>query len=91
MVLEDVFGHGAPLGAPPPDGSGPSPSPRGPQPSPVSADQRAVLGALEGETLTAEEVAERTGLGLGVTLAALTTLELDGAIRRGPGGLHGRV
>lgn len=91
MVLEDVFGDGAPLGAPAPDGSGPSPSPRGPRPSPVSTDQRAVLGALEGETLTAEEVADRTGLGLGVTLAALTTLELDGAIRRGPGGLHGRV
>ncbi|MDA8959717.1 DNA-processing protein DprA [bacterium] len=50
--------------------------------------QRAVLRSLQGETLTAAEVAERTGHDLHLTLAALTTLELDGAVRRGVGGLH---
>ena len=96
MLLDDVFGGGTPLGSPSPGGScnaqpwsgaGPAPAPG----NPVSEDQRVVLDSLQGETLTAEEVAERTGLGLGVTLAALTTLELGGSIRRCPGGLHERT
>ena len=51
--------------------------------------QLAILRALQGETLTPAEVAERAGLDLHVTLAALTGLELDGIVRRGAGGLHG--
>jgi DNA processing protein len=96
MLLEDVFGGGAPLGSAAPDGSGAAQPWTGARPAPASAklvseDQQVVLGSLQGETLTAEEVADRTGLGLGVTLAALTTLELDGSIRRCPGGLHERI
>jgi len=91
MVLEDVFGDGQPFGARASHEPGPAGPPPGPRPGPATPDERAVVESLRGETLTAEEVADRTGLGLGRTLAALTTLELDGAIRRGPGGLHERT
>jgi len=91
MVLEDVFGDGAPFGTGRPQPPDPTRALSTPKPGLDSPDQAAVLDSLMGETLTAEEVAERTGLGLGVTLAALTTLELDGAIRRSPGGLHERT
>lgn len=48
----------------------------------------ALIDALRGETLGAEDIAERIGAGLGATLSQLTTLELRGAIRRCPGGLY---
>ena len=50
--------------------------------------ERSLLAALTGETLSATEIAERTNTELGPTLAALTSLELAGAVRRGPGGLY---
>ena len=46
-----------------------------------------VLRALRGETLSAGEVAGRTGRDLGEVLAELTTLEMDGRVRRMPGGM----
>lgn len=49
-----------------------------------------VLGALEGESLTAAEVADRCEMSLPSSLATLTWLELDGAVRRAPGGLYQR-
>lgn len=98
MLMEDVFGDRAPLALHPAAAAEgldqPQPD-RAPlvrtAPQPDDADQRAVLEALRGETLTASEVEERTGLGLGVVMAVLTTLELDGAILRRPGGLHERA
>lgn len=47
-----------------------------------------VLAGLLGETLRAEELAERIGLDLGAVLALLSELELDGRVVRSPGGLY---
>ena len=47
-----------------------------------------ILAALRGETLTADELAQRLGQGTPETLVALIDLELSGAIARGPGGLY---
>jgi len=47
-----------------------------------------LLATLVGETLTADEVAERLDRPLAPVLAELALLELDGALVRGPGGLY---
>ena len=46
-----------------------------------------LLVALRGETLTADELAQRLGSSTAETLVALVELELSGSIVRGPGGL----
>ncbi len=46
-----------------------------------------LLAALRGETLTADELALRTGGGLSHVLAELVALEIDGRVARSPGGL----
>lgn len=95
MLIEDVYGDRDAFGVLPrrspvaADG-GPAGTARGLF-EPRDPDVQAVFEALRGETLTAEEIADLTGLGLDVILASLTTLELDGAIRRGVGGLHERA
>ena len=74
QLLEDVFGLA--------------------QPATSSAGEEAtdphhpLLAALRGETLSADELAERLGGELAPTLAELARLELDGVLRRGPGGLY---
>lgn len=60
---------------------------RGGVPDEGSESDSVVLRALRGETLSAGEVAEATGRDLGEVLAELTTLEMDGRVRRMPGGL----
>ena len=52
--------------------------------------ESAILEALTGETRTASEVAKAVAREVPETLAALTTLELGGAVRRAPGGLYHR-
>jgi DNA processing protein len=47
----------------------------------------AIVAALTGETLTADEVCVRTGRPLAEVLTRLVELELSGAVARGPGGL----
>ncbi|MFT4537762.1 MAG: DNA processing protein [Planctomycetota bacterium] len=47
-----------------------------------------LLDALQGETLSADELAQRLGWDVGRTLAELANFELDGFLRRGPGGLY---
>lgn len=49
-----------------------------------------LLEALRGETLTADELGERTGQGLADVLTALVELELAGGVVRGVGGLYRR-
>lgn len=80
MLIEDLYGHQA---GDPPDTAG-TPESQG------HADEHLtpLVTALRGETLTAAELAEQTGRDLGETLAHLTTLELDGVVRRCPGGLY---
>lgn len=53
----------------------------GPERSPL-------LAALQGETLTADELAERVGQGIAVVLTELVRLELAERVVRGPGGLY---
>lgn len=55
-------------------------------PSTLEADP--LLDTLRGETLRAEELAERTKAPLPDTLARLAELELGGRIHRAPGGLY---
>jgi DNA processing protein len=45
------------------------------------------LTHLRGETLTADELAERSGVPVSELLARLVELELAGRVARGPGGL----
>lgn len=84
MLLEDVYGlarsaeGGAPAGSP-----GTASLPEG-----LEQVGREVRAALEGESLTAAELSERTGVDLQAVLATLAVLELEGALRRAPGGLH---
>jgi DNA processing protein len=66
---------------PTPDAAAPVES--GPEPT--------LLAALCGETLTADELAERTGLSLPRVLAELVSFELDGRVARSPGGLFRRA
>lgn len=51
----------------------------------------ALHAALEGETLTADELAERTAHEVGEVLTGLVLLELAGFVARGPGGLYHRI
>jgi len=44
-----------------------------------------VFEALDAAGVSADEVARRSGMGVGPTLAALSTLEAGGWVRRGPG------
>jgi len=50
-----------------------------------------LLAALEGETLSADELAERSGSELPQVLVELVQLELRGEVTRGPGGLWRRT
>lgn len=52
--------------------------------------ETAILDVLTGETMTAADVATKVERDVRETLGALTTLELDGAVRRAPGGLYHR-
>jgi DNA processing protein len=52
-----------------------------------SGPEPSLLAALRGETLTADELAERTGLSLPRVLAELVGFEMDGRVARSPGGL----
>ncbi len=54
----------------------------------LSAAARRLLGCLQGETLLANELAERCSMGLDALHATLVGLELSGAVVRGPGGLY---
>ncbi|HVS20175.1 MAG TPA: DNA-processing protein DprA [Planctomycetota bacterium] len=54
------------------------------------AEEGPLLTALRGETLGADELAARTGRELGDLLTELVTLELEGRVTRGPGGLWRR-
>ena len=47
-----------------------------------------LLAHLVGETLTANELAERAGRPVEEVLSALATLELEGLVARAPGGLY---
>jgi len=71
-LLRGLFGAGAP--AAPPESV---------------ADPTGELGrALVGETLSADELAERLGRPVGEVLAELVRAEVDGVVARGPGGLY---
>jgi DNA processing protein len=50
-----------------------------------------VLAALEGETLSAEELGERLGLSAAGILVEVVALELAGRVARVPGGLYRRL
>ncbi len=53
-----------------------------------TAPSHPLLDALRGETLTADELAQRLGTSTAETLVALIELELAGTVARGPGGLY---
>ena len=57
-------------------------------PRETSPTQAALLAALQGETLAADELADRCELTLASALTALVELELAGAVVRGAGGLY---
>ena len=79
QLLRDVFGV---------DAEGPLGTDARPGPSdPVEAN---VYAALEGESLTAAEVAARIRADLGEVIAALVGLELAGWVRLSPGGIYSR-
>ena len=69
-----------------------STAPRSPDPGTALARaspiQRTLSEALRGETLTPDELAERTAEGLAEVLTALVELELAGAVVRGAGSLY---
>jgi DNA processing protein len=54
---------------------------------PLSEEQREILTALEGETLSADELGVRTRRELAALLTDLVELELEGRVARSPGGL----
>ena len=54
-------------------------------------EETGLLAALRGETLAADDLAARTGRALGDLLTELVTLELEGRVARGPGGLWRRT
>ena len=63
-----------------------------PQSSPKSQPKNSpVFEALLGETLTADELAQRAELQIGEVLVELARLELGGAVVRAPGGLYRRA
>ncbi len=89
MLLDDLYGqgelpfpHGSPAGSHGPEHGEAAPG------SPSRRNQQVIIEALQGETLAAADLADQTGLGVAQTLAELTSLELDGWIRRCPGGLY---
>ena len=59
-------------------------------PGPEDEEGAALWRALEGETLTGEELSRRTGRDLRSVLGRLVELELDGRVGRAPGGLYSR-
>lgn len=71
-VLAELLGHGR--------GAATAPEALAPR-SPLEA-------ALRGETLSAEELAERLDLALPEVLVELVQLDLEGRVVRGPGGLY---
>ncbi len=54
----------------------------------LSNDAQRLTEALRGETLGAEELAQRTGCALTTVLVELVTLEMEGRVVRGAGGLY---
>jgi DNA processing protein len=57
-------------------------------PRETSPTHAALLASLQGETLAAEELADRCELTLASALTALVELELTGAVVRGAGGMY---
>jgi DNA processing protein len=57
-------------------------------PNPVGESGLAILAALRGETLTAEELTSRLSRPLTTVLVALVELEMAGHVARTPGGLY---
>lgn len=86
QLLADLFGEGA---APAP--SAPTGGPAGGPGPTIGTLPRRVFDALLGETATAAEVARGLHADVAKVLAALVELELDGWVRRAPGGLYARV
>lgn len=62
-----------------------------PLPVQMNANEATVLGLLGGEGMTLGSIAAATGLGASALAVAVTTLELDGWVARGPGALIRRV
>ncbi|MDP6938074.1 MAG: DNA-processing protein DprA [Planctomycetota bacterium] len=58
-------------------------------PTPPGGGAGNLLQALEGETLCVDELAQRLDRRVDGTLGLLVQLELEGWVRRGPGGLYG--
>ena len=56
-----------------------------PKQTQLSADEQAIVSALEGGERLVDDVIAETGLGTGRLLSSLTMLELRGVIRRLPG------
>lgn len=77
QLMEDLYGK---------DRSEDRPAPEGP----ADALGTTLMEALIGETLGAEELAARTQRPLEDVLGRLVELELDGLLRRAPGGLYQR-
>jgi len=85
QLIDDLFGPGTSASS----GAGPRPGARpGPTPGTLSA---ALHDALAGETATAGELAVQLDEDVGQVLAALVELELNGFVRRSPGGLYART
>ena len=75
QMLEDLFGAAG--------GRGPTGGERAP-----SLPASALVEALRGETLSADELSRRCAQPIAHVLAELAMLELDGHLRRAPGGLY---
>ena len=54
----------------------------------LSSEGQRILSLLEGETLSADEICDRSGLELQPVLAALVELEVADCVLRAPGGLY---
>lgn len=90
-LLEDLFGLAPPramLSEAMP--SEPEPPEQASSEQGSCGETNALLAALVGETLTADELAARLALPIGRALAQLLELELAGRVVRGPGGLYRR-
>lgn len=77
-LLEDLYGSAAPM-----DGKEGAPIT-----GPTDPLGQRLIAALRGETLGAEELAQRSGDALESVLGRLVELELDGRLLRAPGGLY---
>ena len=51
----------------------------------LSEDETAVIRAITQEDMPVDEIIAKSGLGAAATLAALTMLEISGAVTRGEG------